>query len=204
VSAAMVFRLALMRPELVAGIVSIEGGPVESALTPGVSGSLKLARLVGGLGGKRLVRDRYAAGLRRASGDASWVDRSTVRQYFLGPMRDLDGTLDAMLAMAEQPEPVALVPRLPEIRVPVVLLLGGAEHEGALAAGELAALQQGLARLEVVTVPGAGHFLQEERPDAVAAAIAGLSASVASDPRSPRSGSEAARESSAPPGDNDR
>ncbi len=174
VHASTVYRLALARPDLVRGIVSLEGGLSESAATPGVRNGLRLAKLVGGLGGKHLVRDRFGDGLRRASGDDSWLDKTTLRKYFRGPMQDLQGTLDAYLAMSEQPEPWPLADRLSQLTLPVLLLMGDAEHEGALAPEDLAAMQELLTDLTVQRVPGAGHFLMEERPAVVAEAVLGL------------------------------
>ena len=174
VSAGIVFRLALARPDLVAGILSIEGGPAESAATGTVRNSLKLAKIVAKLGGSSYLRDRFEEDLRKASGDPAWVDKRTVRNYFRGPSRDLQGTLDAFIAMTEQPEPVVLVPRLGEIKAPVTVLLGGAEHASSLDPGEVALLRAGLPDVTVVTVEGAGHFIHEEQPAAVAEAVAGL------------------------------
>ncbi len=186
VSVSMVLRMALDRPDLVAGIVSLEGGPVESALTPAVQSGLKMAKLVNGLGGKRMIRDHYADKLRRASVDDSWVDKTTVRKYFRGPMRDMGGTIDALVAMSRQAEPDSVTPRLPDLAVPMVLMLGDSEHEGALADEHRLAFEENLADLTITLVPDAGHFLMEERPEAVARAVADLSAAVASDAPSPR------------------
>lgn len=178
ISAGMVFRLALVRPDLVSGILSIEGGPVESVGTAKVETSLKLAKVVVKLGGGSVIRDRYEADLKKASGDDSWVDRRTVGYYFRGANRDLSGSLDAFIAMAEQPEPVALTPLLGGIAVPVAVMLGGAEHEGSMDAHEIEILRSGLRDVTFTTVPGAGHFLYEEQPAVVAAAIAELAARV--------------------------
>ncbi|MBD3220064.1 alpha/beta fold hydrolase [bacterium] len=171
VHASTVYRVAIARPDLVRGIVSLEGGPIESVATPGVRTGLKLAKLVSGLGGKGLIRDRLADGLRDASGDDSWVTRTTVRKYFRGAMRDMDGTLDAFLAMTRQAEPTPLIPELSRIEVPVLLLIGESDHEGGLAPEELEAMHAHLTDLTVEHVPGAGHFLMEERPDVVAEAV---------------------------------
>lgn len=175
-----IFRVALQRPELVRGIVSIEGGPIESAATPGVRTGLKLAKLVSGLGGKGIIRDRYAAGLRSASGDDSWVTTSTVRKYFRGAMKDMDATLDAFLAMSEQTEPEALIPRLDQVSVPVHLLIGDTDHDGLMDPVELEAMQTHLPALTIERVPGAGHFIMEEQPAVVAAAVVRLSEAAAS------------------------
>jgi len=176
VSAGIVFRLTLARPDLVAGILSIEGGPAEAAGTPTIRNSLKLARLVAMLGGDSVLRDRYAEDLRKASGDAGWLDRRTLGYYIRGPNRDLQGTLDVFQAMVDVAEPTALMPRLSEITVPVAVLMGGAEHTCALDEDEIVALRDGLPDVTFTTVPGAGHFIYEEQPAAVSAALADLAA----------------------------
>lgn len=171
VATSMVLRLALERPDLVAGIVSIEGGAAESAATPTVCSHLNLTKMVAKLGGDDILRDRYAEDLAKASGDASWIDRRAVNHYFRGPKRDLSGTLDALQAMSEQPEPMALGPRLGEIMVPVRVLCGTADHSGALDPDEIALLTQSLPDIRFQDVPDAGHFIQEERPRAVVSAV---------------------------------
>lgn len=174
VSAGMVLRLALARPDLVRGLVSVEGGAAESAATPTVRRGLKLAKLVAKLGGTTVLRNRYADDLRDASGDPAWVDKRTVRHYFRGTGRDIDGTLEAFLAMTEQTEPEPVTPRLGELTIPVVLLRGAAPHKGELAQPEVDVLATGLDKLEIRDVPGAGHFIYEENPEAVAHAVIDL------------------------------
>ncbi|MCP4571121.1 MAG: alpha/beta fold hydrolase [bacterium] len=179
VSAGMVLRLALDRPDLVSGLVSVEGGAAESAATSTVRGGLKLAKMVAKLGGSRVLRDRYADDLRDASGDPTWVDKRTVRHYFRGNNRDLDGTLEVFLAMTEQVEPAPLVPRLGELDIPVLLLRGGAAHKGGIDQSEVDVLAAGLDTLEIREVPDAGHFIYEENPSAVAQAVSDVLGRVA-------------------------
>ncbi len=174
VAASMTLRLALERPDLVRGLVSVEGGAAESAATPTVRRGLKLAKLVAKLGGACMLRDRFGDDLRKASGDASWVDKRTLRHYFRGTGRDIEGTIDAFLTMSEQAEPAPLAPRLHQLAIPVVLLQGGAPHQGALNPREVAVLEAGIRRLEVRVVAGAGHFIYEEQPEAVALAVQDL------------------------------
>lgn len=178
VATSMVLRLTLDRSELVYGLVSVEGGAAEEAATSGVRRSLKLAKLAAKLGGSRYLRDRYADDLRKASGDDTWVDKRTVRQYFRGPSQDIHGTLCAFLAMTNQPEPEALAPRLGDLGIPVLVLHGGAKHEGALEPEELEILENQLNDVEIRVVPGAGHFIYEEQPTVVAQAVADLQAKV--------------------------
>lgn len=174
VATSMVLRLALARPELVAGVVSIEGGAAESAATAAVQSHLKLAKLVAKLGGTKVLRERYAENLAKASGDVSWIDRRVVNRYFRGAARDLSATVDALRAMAAQAEPVELGPRLGEIAVPVRVLCGTADHEGGLSPEERELLVRELPDLGIYDVPDVGHFIQEERPRTVVSAIVAL------------------------------
>lgn len=174
VSAGIVLRLALQRPDLVRGVVSVEGGAPESAATAKVRRELKLAKMVSKLGGARFLRDRFAEDLRAASGDPGWVDKPTVRRYFRGTGRDIEGTLDAFLAMSSQREPFLLTPRLHELAIPIVLLRGGAPHRGGLEDARVANLAGSIPGLEIRVVAGAGHFIHEEQPGAVARAVVDL------------------------------
>lgn len=171
VAMGMVLRLALIRPDLVAGIVSIEGAAAESAATPTVRNSLKLAKLATSLGGVAAIRERFTQNLKAASGDASWVDRATVRQYMRGPGGDLRATIDVIVAMTMATEPMVIGPRLAEINVPVRVLRGLAPHDGELSDDEITILTTGLSGCRIIDVPGGGHFLQEERPDVVIDAV---------------------------------
>src|SRR5256886_4571092 len=93
-SASMAYRLAYRRPDLVRGIVSIEGGPVEVLATSGMRRAMELAPWIKLFGGVRLIRKAIRKNLVAVSGDASWVSDSVVDGYTVGAARDLDGTLD--------------------------------------------------------------------------------------------------------------
>jgi pimeloyl-ACP methyl ester carboxylesterase len=171
VGGSMALRLAYRRPGLVAGVVSIEGGPVESATTPTVKKALRWASLAVKMGAVRLLRDRFRSSLEAASGDRSWIDGITVRRYFAGTARDLDGTIKALRAMADTPEPESLRANLARITCPVTLLLGTAPHDGAPAAAAVSLLETELAECRTVEFAGAGHFIFEEDPAGVAEAL---------------------------------
>jgi pimeloyl-ACP methyl ester carboxylesterase len=175
VGAAIAFRIAYRRPDLVRGLVSLDGGPAESAATPGLRRAAQWAPWVKLLGGVKLVRGKIRGALIKASGDTTWVTDEVVAGYTEGAARDLNGTLKAYLRMGESREREKLAPHLQEIRCPVHLVLGGAPHPEAMRAGELALLQARLPRLVVDTLAGAGHHLHEEQPAAVAAIVEQLS-----------------------------
>jgi len=94
-----------------------------------------------------------------------------VREYTAGASADLDGTLYAYLAMADSREPEKLAPHLAEIHCPVRLLLGPATKDGVMKDDEMTRMRQSLGNFQVEEIAGAGSYLQEERPDAVAAAV---------------------------------
>jgi pimeloyl-ACP methyl ester carboxylesterase len=167
----MALRLALARPDQVGALVSIEGGPAESAATSTMKMGLKMAKLLKNLVGDSFIRDGAKDALKDASGDPSWVNGRTAREYIRGPRRDMDGTLDAVIAMAEQPEPFAVTPRLGEITQPVLVLIGDAKHHGALKEEDITALRDGLPDVTFHTVVGSGHFIYEEQPEAMVAAL---------------------------------
>jgi len=171
-SASIAYRLAYRRGDLVRAVVSLEGGPVEAAATPGLRRAMRLAPWIKLFGGVRLIRKKIRQNLLAVSGDTSWVSEAVVDGYTTGAAHDLDGTLKAYLAMADAPERERLRPHLAEIPCPVVLLIGGAPHDGGPRPAELALLAGSLRAFTVDTVPGAGHFVYEEQPDAVVAAVA--------------------------------
>jgi pimeloyl-ACP methyl ester carboxylesterase len=171
VSFSTALRLALARPDLVETLVSIEGGPAETAATPTVKTGLKMAKLLYRFVGDKFIRNGAVEGLKNASGDPSWVSRSTARQYIWGGHHNMDGTLDAFIAMAEQSEPIAITPRLHEVTQPVLLLLGDAKHNGGLGDEQVTTLRAGLPDLTILTVNGAGHFIFEEQPEVTVEAL---------------------------------
>src|SRR5437870_12272898 len=172
------FRLAYRRPDLVRGLISLEGGPTEAAITPAFKRALRFAPWIKLFGGIKLVRRKIRGLLLDSSGDSSWVTDAVVEGYTAGAARNFDATLKAYLAMAQAREPVKLALHLVEVRCPVRLLVGGAPHDGDVGATEVALLGRTVRLFALDSVPGAGHFIYEERPDAVLAALARLQATV--------------------------
>lgn len=58
---------------------------------------------------------------------------------------------------------------LPDVPCPVLLIRGDADH--AITHEQLATMQAGLTDAGLYTIPNAGHFVQEERPDVIAEAV---------------------------------
>ena len=173
--AAMAYRLALDRPDLVRGIVSLEGGPTEEATTSGFRSAMRYLPWIKLFGGINLVRRKVRGMLIDSSGDKSWVTDGVVLGYTFGDARAFDATLKTYQAMARAREPAKLAPRLAQISCPVILLVGTARHDGDVDAQEVNLLAHSLKSFEVDTEPGAGHYLQEERPAAVVTAVERLS-----------------------------
>ena len=171
VGASIAYRLAYRRPDLVRGIVALDGGPVEAATTRGFRRALELAPWIKLLGGARLVRRKLQRSLIAASGDTTWVTEQVLDGYAAGAARDLDGTLRGYVAMAAAREPERFAPHLAEIRCPVRLVIGTAPHQSGVSAAEVSALARALASFVIDSVAGAGHFLFEEQPAAVIAAV---------------------------------
>lgn len=169
--ASMAYRLAYRRPDLVRGIVSLDGGPAEAAATPGFRRAMRFAPWIKLFGGVKLIRRKIRSGLIASSGDTSWVDSAAVAAYTAGAAADLDGTLKAYLGMARAREPEPLAPHLPAIGCPVRLVLGTARHDNGIAQREVDLLGRSLPQFSIDSVAGAGHFLYEERPDAVVASV---------------------------------
>ncbi len=134
--AAIAFRLAVDRPDLVRGIVSLEGGPTEEATTPTFRSAMRYLPWIKLLGGINLVRRK-------------------IRGMLLDSSR----------------EPAQLGPRLGDIACPVTLVVGTAHHDGDVPPREVALMQHAILSFAVDSESGAGHYLQEERPAAVASAV---------------------------------
>ncbi len=163
-------RLALARPGLVRGIVSVEGGVAEAAGTPGLRHALSLAGFLGHFGLEGMVTNKMRTRFRESSGDPSWITDPVMAGY-LAPLKgNYQDVIAGYKAMASASERAALAPRLARLRIPVELLLGAAPHDGGPGDDEVAAMHR-LPELSVVRVPGAGHWIQEERPQAVIDAV---------------------------------
>ena len=174
---AMAFRIAVNHPELVKGILSLEGGPTEEATTEGFRKAMKFAPLLRLLGG-RMVRSKVHGMLKESSGDPSWVTDDAVHGYTDGATKDLGATIRAYKAMGRSREPGPLAPELGRIRCPVRMIIGGAPHDGGVDPQETALLARTLASFAIDSVPGVGHYVHEERPLAVLQSVRKLEATV--------------------------
>jgi pimeloyl-ACP methyl ester carboxylesterase len=170
IGGSIALRLASRRPDLIANLLLLEGGPAESISTAGLRKAMKFRRLIKILGAGAL-RGRIRDQMVEASGDPSWVAESVVEGYTMHVTRDLSATLRAMKAMASSRETDSVAPRLSTIAQPVHLLVGGVPHKGAPSEDEVAMMAATLRAFTVDTVPGVGHFIQEEVPQLVCEAV---------------------------------
>jgi pimeloyl-ACP methyl ester carboxylesterase len=175
--ASIALRLAYQRPDLVQGILSIDGGPAETAATPG----LRRAMRFGGLLTKALLqpdafRDEVRRGIVANSSDATWVTAEVVSGYTAGVTADLPGAIDAWRGMAKSVEAESLAIRLPECRIPVRLLVGAVPHQSGIGADQMELLRQRLTDFGMESVARSGQYIQEEQPGAVVAALGKLAA----------------------------
>jgi pimeloyl-ACP methyl ester carboxylesterase len=177
--AAIAYRLGYRRPDLVRGILSIGGGPAETAATPGLKHALRfggfLTKLFVGPG---TIRSRVRHDLIENSGDTSWVTPEVVDEYTAGQAADVHGTIDGLRRMSKSTEPESLRERLHESRIPIRLLHGTFPHPSSIKPEEIELLRSQLLDFEVDTVPGAGQYLGEERPESVVDALERLAAGV--------------------------
>ena len=178
-AASMALRLAYRRTNLVRAVVSLDGGLAEAAATTSFRRAMRFAPWIKWFGGVRRIRDKLHRGLIAASGDTAWVTDSVLIAYTAGAASDLDATLKAFLRMTEARERERLAAHLQEIRCPVRLLLGTAPHQGGVPQQDVDSLERGLQSFTIDSVAGSGHYIHEERPEAVVAAVQWIRAELA-------------------------
>jgi pimeloyl-ACP methyl ester carboxylesterase len=173
--AAIAFRLALLRPDLVRGLLSIDGGPAESAATPGMKKAFKFGGMVTKFAvDESKLRHDVRKEIVRNSGDTSWVTDAVVRGYTAGQTADMSGSIDAFHRMSKAKETDSLANRLHQVEVPVRLLVGTVSHPAEVTDDQRALLSSTLPDFKADTVHGSGQYIQEEQPAAVVNAVAEL------------------------------
>jgi pimeloyl-ACP methyl ester carboxylesterase len=165
------FRLALHRPDLVKSILAIGGDTGEKFSAGGLRMAVRLAPIIKLFGGEKKAKTHVVNGLRSASADSSWITTDVVAAYTAPYKQDFSTTLRILKNVMTAPEPWPLTPRLTGVRVPVVLLDPLAGEKRAIKPDELAAMKTAMPQMRVEALPNVGHFVQEERPDLVVAAI---------------------------------
>jgi pimeloyl-ACP methyl ester carboxylesterase len=173
--AAIAFRLAIARPELIRGMLSIDGGPAESAATPGMRKAFKFG---GGLVKFVMDESKLRHDVRREivknSGDTTWVTDAVIRGYTAGQVADMHGSIDAFQRMSKSKDEASLADQLHQCAMPVRLLVGTVPHPAEVTKDQRELLSEKLPNFKSDSVPGSGQYIQEEQPAAVMAAVARL------------------------------
>ena len=115
-SASIALRLAIRHPELVKGVVLLDGGPMETVATKGFRQAMRYAPWVKWMGGMKRLRPHIRKDLIASSADSTWLTDAVLQAYTAGAAADLDGTLKAYLRMAKTREPEKLAPRLHQLQ----------------------------------------------------------------------------------------
>ena len=174
VGTAIALRLSLARPELVRALLLEEGTALESAAVPGVKKAIQFSFLVRIFAGRGKIKKEMKKALIASSGDTTWVTDSIIDRYTEGPAGDIGAVLRALKGMQRAVEPDSLTPRLHQIHVPVLLMLGGASHEAGPSSGRVRSLERRVPQLRERIVFGAGLHIHEEQPQEVVAELLAL------------------------------
>jgi pimeloyl-ACP methyl ester carboxylesterase len=173
--AAIAFRLALLRPDLVRGLLSIDGGPAESAATPGMKKAFKLGGMMTKFAlDESKLRHDVRREIVRNSGDTTWVTDAVIRAYTGGQTADLNGSIDAFHRMSKSKETDSLAHRLHQLEVPVRLLVGTVPHPAEVTSDQRELLTEKLPDFKTDSVHGSGQYMSEEQPAAVVDAVTQL------------------------------
>jgi pimeloyl-ACP methyl ester carboxylesterase len=172
--ASIAMRVAYRRPELVRGVVSLEGGPAETATTKSFRRWMRLAPIVRMLDMRWIMRQMLPRSMKSVSFDDSWVNTRVVREYTSGLSRDPRATIKAYQGMARTEEPELLRDHLRAIVCPVVLLVGETKHDAGPPSEEVILLVERLPSFTMDTVARSGYFIQEEQPAAVVDVVSGF------------------------------
>ena len=173
--ASIALRLAIANPEMVRGVLSISGGPSESAATPGMKKAFRMGSFITKLAvSEGKLRHDVRKEIVKNSGDTSWVTQRVIREYTAGQAVDVDGSIDAFRSMSKSKETGSLHDQLDEIRVPVRLLVGGVPHPSGVKPDERELLAEKIPDFAVESVPGSGQYVHEEQPEVVLKALGDL------------------------------
>ncbi len=172
--ASIAMRVAYRRPELVRGILSLEGGPAETATTKSFRRWMRFAPVIRMLDMRWIMRQMLPRSMKSVSFDDSWVNTRVVREYTSGLARDPQATIKAYQGMARTEEPELLRDHLRAIVCPVVLLVGETKHDVGPPSEEVILMVERLPSFTMDTVPRSGYFIQEEQPAAVVDVVSGF------------------------------
>lgn len=170
-AAGVALRLAANAPDLTTELLLLDAGVLASTRSIGVTRAMRIASIVARFpGGPSLIRSRLAAGIRANSGDPSWLTDSVARVYTDPLLDELPAVAKMVARLAVAHEPESMEQWMPRVRASVTVLVGGAPHAIGASADELALVRR-IPGTRVQQVSGVGHFVHEEAPRVVLAAV---------------------------------
>jgi pimeloyl-ACP methyl ester carboxylesterase len=173
--ASVAMRVAYRRPELVAAVLLLDGGPVDRSSTGGASVAMRLAPVLRFFGARGIARRHIADALREYSADPTWVTPDVVDAYANPIVNNLGGAASVLSAMRRARVEAPLADNLWRIRQPVRLLIGAANRRGGIESAETVLLAARIPDFAADSVPNSGAYLHEEQPEVVVKAILSLS-----------------------------
>jgi len=171
VSVSMALRMAVRRPDRVAQILAIDGGPDEKLATAGVKKAVKFGFLLKIFAGRGKIRSEVRKGLISSSTDTTWITTEVIDGYTEGAAGDVGAVLKVLKGMVKAVEPDSITNHLGEIKAPVTLLLPTGPHDSGVNPHKVKAMQERIPHFAVDTVPNCGLHVHEERPDVVVAEV---------------------------------
>lgn len=172
--ASVALRVAYRHPQLVVGVVLLDGGPVDRSSAGGASIALRLAPVLTFFGARGIARRHIAEALREYSANPSWVTAEVIDAYASPIVNDLGSAATVLSAMRRAAVDVPLADNLSRISQPVRLLIGASNRHGGIESAETELLRQRLMDFAVDSVGNSGAYLHEERPDEVVRATLSL------------------------------
>ena len=170
VGASICLRLSLQRPALTRGIVSINGGPDETAGTSGLKSALRAAPLLKLFGAQRIIKGKVKDGLKDSSANTAWVTDAVINGY-TASFANFNAALTAFRGMVNSRERAALIPRLSQVSVPVTIMVGAGKPKAGISTADLQVMVKSIPNVRVDSVAGAGQYIQEEKPAAIIEAV---------------------------------
>ena len=155
------WRTALLAPQRVTRLILVNAtGPASGRDAASLGSMLARLPLLPRVLDVVLPRPLVVAGLRRAYGDPARIDAALVDRYYELLLRE--GNRRALVQRFAQRDPGQDAERLPELKLPTLILWGGRDR--LLPPVMAAQFQQAIAGSERVVLDGLGHMPQEEDP----------------------------------------
>ena len=180
---AIAARVALTRPDRVAGVVLVDampprldGGPMARPGVAGPPAATKGAsvKLRAALARAMVTREIVASGLRRAYRDPANVTDEAIEAH-IRPLF-IEGGAEALIALVDRPAPIAdNLPPLSGLKPPALIVWG--RHDRVIPVAMAASFARDLPKARVTIFESSGHMPHEEEADAFNATLAEFAAS---------------------------